>query len=141
MSADVERIIFGLRYIHEIWANVIQVAIAAWLLEIQTGAAVTAPLVVAVVVCNPEIQDNHLLNYFTLVCLCHNQDRCTRGAQARRMVGQHPETYRYVCTQTLVYMQLSSCRRDIGNTLSHERCEDIWIDAKITRHHSRPPYI
>jgi ATP-binding cassette subfamily C (CFTR/MRP) protein 1 len=47
MSADVERIVIGLRSIHDIWANFIQVAISAWLLELQTGVAVVAPLAVA----------------------------------------------------------------------------------------------
>lgn len=49
MSADVERIVNGLRTIHDIWANFIQIAIAAWLLEKQVGVATVAPLVVAAV--------------------------------------------------------------------------------------------
>ncbi|KAK2600118.1 hypothetical protein QQS21_005133 [Conoideocrella luteorostrata] len=47
MSADIERIALGLKTIHDIWANVIQVALAAWLLEKQTGVAIVLPLVVA----------------------------------------------------------------------------------------------
>jgi ATP-binding cassette, subfamily C (CFTR/MRP), member 1 len=47
MSADVERIVFGLRMMHEIWANTVQVAFAAWLLEIQVGVAVIPSLVIA----------------------------------------------------------------------------------------------
>ncbi len=47
MSADVEAIVVGLRTIHDIWANFVQIAIAAWLLEIQTGVAVVASLVVS----------------------------------------------------------------------------------------------
>ncbi|KAM0812152.1 putative ABC transporter FUM19 [Seiridium cardinale] len=47
MSSDIERIVMGLRSVHDIWANVIQVALAAWLLERQTGVAIVAPVVVA----------------------------------------------------------------------------------------------
>ncbi|TVY81873.1 ABC transporter FUM19 [Lachnellula suecica] len=47
MSADIERIVVGLRSIHDIWANVIQVALAAWLLERQTGVAIVFPVVAA----------------------------------------------------------------------------------------------
>ncbi|KAJ9150371.1 ABC multidrug transporter [Pleurostoma richardsiae] len=44
MGADVERIYTGLRLIHEVWANAIQIALAAWLLERQLGLAFLAPL-------------------------------------------------------------------------------------------------
>lgn len=47
MNADVERIVGGLRMINEIWANFIQVAFAAWLLERQVGVAVVPSLVIA----------------------------------------------------------------------------------------------
>ncbi|OJJ95656.1 hypothetical protein ASPACDRAFT_1875772 [Aspergillus aculeatus ATCC 16872] len=47
MNADVERIVGGLRMIHEIWANFIQVAFGAWLLERQVGVAVVPSLVIA----------------------------------------------------------------------------------------------
>ncbi|PYH86149.1 P-loop containing nucleoside triphosphate hydrolase protein [Aspergillus uvarum CBS 121591] len=47
MNADVERIVGGLRMVHEIWANFIQVAFGAWLLERQVGVAVVPSLVIA----------------------------------------------------------------------------------------------
>jgi ATP-binding cassette subfamily C (CFTR/MRP) protein 1 len=46
MSTDVERIIQGLLSIHELWANIIEVALASWLLSRQIGASFVAPLVV-----------------------------------------------------------------------------------------------
>lgn len=46
MSADVERIIQGLLNIHELWANIIEVALASWLLSGQIGASFVAPLIV-----------------------------------------------------------------------------------------------
>ncbi|KAH9220185.1 hypothetical protein DL95DRAFT_433377 [Leptodontidium sp. 2 PMI_412] len=48
MSADVERIIQGLRSIHELWANTVEVALASWLLPRLIGASFVAPLIVVV---------------------------------------------------------------------------------------------
>lgn len=48
MSADIERITNGWQTIHEMWANVIEIAIAIYLLEVQLGVACTIPLAVAV---------------------------------------------------------------------------------------------
>ena len=47
MSTDVERATRGLIDLHEMWANVFQVAIATWLLEIELGAACVGPVIVA----------------------------------------------------------------------------------------------
>ncbi|KAH8898771.1 P-loop containing nucleoside triphosphate hydrolase protein [Thozetella sp. PMI_491] len=46
MGADVERIYTGLRFLHEVWANMIQIALASWLLHQQLGLAFLAPLIV-----------------------------------------------------------------------------------------------
>ncbi|KAF9890446.1 hypothetical protein FE257_005851 [Aspergillus nanangensis] len=43
MSVDIERITSGLRYVHEIWASPIDVALAIWLLKRQIGVAAVAP--------------------------------------------------------------------------------------------------
>ncbi|KAL8774136.1 MAG: hypothetical protein Q9209_001244 [Squamulea sp. 1 TL-2023] len=48
MSADIERITTGWQTMHEVWANVIEVAIAIFLLERQLGAACAIPLGVAI---------------------------------------------------------------------------------------------
>ncbi len=48
MNTDVTRIRGSLRDAHECWANVVEVAIACYLLERQLGAAFVAPLVVVV---------------------------------------------------------------------------------------------
>ncbi|KAI5246025.1 multidrug resistance-like protein [Aureobasidium subglaciale] len=47
MSADVERIIRGLIDLHEMWANIAQVAIATWLIELELGVACVGPPVIA----------------------------------------------------------------------------------------------
>ncbi|KAF4984521.1 hypothetical protein FZEAL_317 [Fusarium zealandicum] len=49
MNSDIERIKMGLLPLHEYWANTVEVALAAWLLERQLGAAFAAPIVVVVV--------------------------------------------------------------------------------------------
>lgn len=48
MSTDVERATRGLIDLHEMWANIVQVAIATWLLEIELGAACVGPVIVAI---------------------------------------------------------------------------------------------
>ncbi|KAI1504810.1 ABC multidrug transporter [Biscogniauxia marginata] len=48
MSTDVERAQKGFRALHETWANLIEVAIASWLLYRQLGAAFVAPIVIVI---------------------------------------------------------------------------------------------
>jgi ATP-binding cassette, subfamily C (CFTR/MRP), member 1 len=48
MSTDCERIVRGLTVLHELWANVVQVALATWLIERELGIACIAPIVVTV---------------------------------------------------------------------------------------------
>ena len=47
MSADIERITQGMQVGHEIWANMIEIGVAIYLLERQLGAACAIPLGVA----------------------------------------------------------------------------------------------
>lgn len=46
MSGDVENLVRGLREIHELWAAIVQIGIATWLLARQLGAACIGPLIV-----------------------------------------------------------------------------------------------
>ncbi|KAF2012008.1 multidrug resistance-like protein [Aaosphaeria arxii CBS 175.79] len=46
MSADVERLILGLRGLHDLWANVLQFALAIYVLESRTGWACVGPIIV-----------------------------------------------------------------------------------------------
>ena len=48
MSTDVERIVNGLKMMHEFWANLIQVVIATWLLQRELGVACVAPIAVSI---------------------------------------------------------------------------------------------
>jgi ABC-type multidrug transport system fused ATPase/permease subunit len=49
MSTDVSRVVGGIQNVHELWANTIEVALAAWLLERQIGAAFVAPIFVVLI--------------------------------------------------------------------------------------------
>lgn len=48
MSADIERITNGWQTMHEIWANLIEIALAIYLLERQLGSACAIPIAVAI---------------------------------------------------------------------------------------------
>jgi hypothetical protein len=48
MSADIERITTGWQTIHELWANLIEVGLAIYLLERQLGSACAVPIAVAI---------------------------------------------------------------------------------------------
>lgn len=47
MSTDVERITTGMRYVHELWSNIIEIGIGTYLLERELGVACVAPVIVA----------------------------------------------------------------------------------------------
>lgn len=48
MSADIERITTGWQTMHELWANLVEVGLAIYLLERQLGAACAVPIAVAI---------------------------------------------------------------------------------------------
>ncbi|KAH7129421.1 ABC transporter [Dactylonectria estremocensis] len=48
MNSDIERIKMGLLPLHEYWANIVELALACWLLEQKLGAAFAAPIVVVI---------------------------------------------------------------------------------------------
>ncbi|EED20873.1 multidrug resistance protein, putative [Talaromyces stipitatus ATCC 10500] len=47
MSADIEKIAFGMRYMHEAWGNVIEIALALWLLYDQLKYGGLSPILIA----------------------------------------------------------------------------------------------
>lgn len=55
MSADCERITRGLMDLHELWANLTQVALATWLIETQLGVACVAPIAVTLRESSPNL--------------------------------------------------------------------------------------
>ncbi|KAM5484573.1 hypothetical protein MaudMau93_005792 [Microsporum audouinii] len=48
MSTDIERINFGFRSLHDIWASIIQAALASWMLYAQLGVVFVAPIGVVI---------------------------------------------------------------------------------------------
>ncbi|KAM0563460.1 hypothetical protein ACHAPJ_001181 [Fusarium lateritium] len=49
MSSDVDVIVRAVREIHEFWANIIQLAIATWLLSTHIGYAASGPIIVSLI--------------------------------------------------------------------------------------------
>lgn len=49
MSTDMERITMGFRSLHDIWASIVQAALAAWMLYIRLGVVFVVPMAVVVV--------------------------------------------------------------------------------------------
>jgi hypothetical protein len=48
MSTDVERIVQGMQYVHEVFVSFITLAVALWLLQRQLELGAIAPIVVTV---------------------------------------------------------------------------------------------
>ena len=48
MSTDIERIRMGFRQLHDVWASMIQVALAAWMLNNRLGVVFVAPIGVVI---------------------------------------------------------------------------------------------
>ena len=49
MGTDIERIVAGFRSIHELWASLLDIAIALWLLEQQVYAACVMPALISLI--------------------------------------------------------------------------------------------
>lgn len=49
MSTDMERIMMGFRSLHDIWASIIQAALAAWMLYVRLGVVFVVPMGVVVI--------------------------------------------------------------------------------------------
>lgn len=48
MGTDIEKIALSLRQVHEVWASVIEIGLALWLLERQMNAAFVAPAILTI---------------------------------------------------------------------------------------------
>lgn len=44
LSADIPQIVAGFQFLHEVWASIVDIAIATWLLERQLSLACLAPV-------------------------------------------------------------------------------------------------
>ena len=52
MGTDVERIVQSLRLTHELWASILEVSIATWLLARQLGVASVVPVIICICECH-----------------------------------------------------------------------------------------
>lgn len=64
MSADVERIGTGLRTMHEVWASIIEIALALWLIQGQLGISTVSAALVTLRTSSSS--SAHLLNGFKI---------------------------------------------------------------------------
>ncbi|KAA8642644.1 uncharacterized protein ATNIH1004_011589 [Aspergillus tanneri] len=49
MSADIEKVAFGMRYMHEAWGNIIEIALTLWLLYRELNYGGLSPILIAIV--------------------------------------------------------------------------------------------
>ncbi len=73
MNTDIERIAFGMQYMHEVWASTIEVAIAIYLLERQVGVASVVPGIIVLCELCPRYRCLGLLvtnSGFSIFCSC-----------------------------------------------------------------------
>ena len=64
MSTDCERIARGLQFMHELWANIVQIGLATWLIERELGLACIGPIAVTLGTCRSAVDDS---SYFSLI--------------------------------------------------------------------------
>lgn len=60
MSTDVEVIAGSCSHLHETWANVVEIAVALYLLEHQLGVACIIPLIIGISKCKSILPFKHL---------------------------------------------------------------------------------
>ncbi|KAF2659533.1 P-loop containing nucleoside triphosphate hydrolase protein [Lophiostoma macrostomum CBS 122681] len=75
MSTDVERIIYGMHGMHEIWANVLQFILATWLLETQMGWACVGPTVTIICAAGLTVSLANLANKFQVAWVQKTEKR------------------------------------------------------------------
>ncbi|KAG2163329.1 hypothetical protein VTO58DRAFT_110787 [Aureobasidium pullulans] len=75
ISTDVERTIRGLIDLHEMWANIFQVAVVTWLIEIELGAACVGPVIIALAATGTTIWFSGYTNSFQLLWIDKVQER------------------------------------------------------------------
>ncbi|KAK7996619.1 hypothetical protein PG989_004659 [Apiospora arundinis] len=85
ISTDMERIITGLKDVHEIWANALQVAISVWLLYHELGIACVAPAAVATVSSLGSMMMGSFADKAQVAWMEATQERV--GATARAIAG------------------------------------------------------
>lgn len=62
MSTDVERLVSGMLLFHEVWASLVSIAIASWLLGLQLSVACLMPVLLVVGKCSELVLAAHYQN-------------------------------------------------------------------------------
>ncbi|KAJ4270222.1 hypothetical protein NW762_001898 [Fusarium torreyae] len=75
MSSDVDVIVRAVREIHEFWANIIQLAIATWLLSTHIGYAASGPIIVSLIVLIATVLVSPLARKYQIAWLGKTQKR------------------------------------------------------------------
>ncbi|KAM0247924.1 hypothetical protein ACHAP5_003708 [Fusarium lateritium] len=75
MSSDVDVIVRAVREIHEFWANIIQLAIATWLLSTHIGYAASGPIIVSLVALIATVLVSPLARKYQIAWLGKTQKR------------------------------------------------------------------
>ncbi|KAG5656426.1 hypothetical protein KAF25_000013 [Fusarium avenaceum] len=75
MSSDVDVIVRAVREVHEFWANIIQLAIATWLLSTHIGYAASGPIIVSLVALVATVLVSPLARKYQIAWLGKTQKR------------------------------------------------------------------
>ncbi|KAM0225506.1 hypothetical protein ACHAQD_001442 [Fusarium lateritium] len=75
MSSDVDVIVRAVREIHEFWANIIQLAIATWLLSTHIGYAASGPIIISLVALIATVLVSPLARKYQIAWLGKTQKR------------------------------------------------------------------
>ncbi|KAM0350073.1 hypothetical protein ACHAPU_003236 [Fusarium lateritium] len=75
MSSDVDVIVRAIREVHEFWANIIQLAIATWLLSTHIGYAASGPIIVSLIALIATVAVSPLARKYQIAWLDKTQKR------------------------------------------------------------------
>ena len=122
MSSDVERISEGLRTAHELWANLIQVGVATYLLQRQVGIACLIPVLLAFISAAIALWVSHLANLRQKEWMHVLQSRI--GATSSTLLSMKGVKMRGL--ENKLYSVLSSFRDSELGKANHFRFLGVW---------------
>lgn len=85
MGTDVERIIVSMRNIHELWAALLEVGIAIWLLQQQVWIACVVPLVISIGMLVVSLMPKHIAEACYSIRPKHDSRRPSLGYSSDEM--------------------------------------------------------
>ena len=125
MSADIERITNGWQTMHEIWASLIEIALAIYLLERQLGAACVIPIAVAIsksiFLCTPDILRSPCVS----ICYSSSLTDFFHYSFVRRLALRHESGG--TKTGSLARSYRETNQRYHKNARLYETHQDVWL--------------